>query len=559
MLKKKGVDEDIISSIRNMYGSRISVPVINNIAGKGIANIRGTLAQGCPNSMNWFSFGIDPLLIYLENRLEGIPIFSLPVLGPPLQGQARPAPIEEKYKVIGYADDVKPGVSNMAEFATVERAAQLFEQSSGNKLHRDPLKRKCKVLLLGRWIGTVEQEDIGFPHLKITDSLAFVGVHLQASWQKSRKQNNDELLDRAKKKIAAWKSGKFLPLVCRPFSLNTYALSRVWFRTHSVDLRVGDISTLSSLCKSYLYQDMLEKPSELVLFRKVDQGGLGLHNVKHKALAALITTFLQTAANPKFQRSLFHNSLYRSYVLMDDSILKPDLPPYYNQTFFDIIRKVKDHSPLNPIQMNLSQWYNYLVEEFVTMEVVDDEGRMQAKRCRVELLYPQNDWQESFNLARVRGLPTDTRSFCFKLLHQLLPFNARLHTFISTTNPLCQLCEQATPDTPEHGFFMCDANQQAGNYITHLIRPYDSNITQQRCLLLNLMTAPTYELMSILILATGLATIWNNRHKKKQTSPFQIRTDLECLISLLRKSRARILREAGSMIENTLNNFPFNC
>ena len=140
----------------------------------------------------------------------------------------------------------------MSEFAVVERAAQLFEQSSGNKLHRDPQKRKCKVLLLGRWRGTVEQEDIGFPHFRITESLSFVGVHLQASWQKTRKQNNDELQDKVKRMIGTWKSGKFMSLVCRPFSLNSYALNKVWYRTHSVDLRVGDISTLTSLSKSYI-------------------------------------------------------------------------------------------------------------------------------------------------------------------------------------------------------------------------------------------------------------------------------------------------------------------
>ena len=117
-------------------------------------------------------------MAYLEKRLEGIPIISLPVSGPCEAGKCRPEPIVERYKVIGLADDVKPSVSSMAEFAVVDQAAALFEQSSGNQLHRDPVKGKCKVLLLGRWIGTVEQENIGFPHLKITDSLAFVGVHL---------------------------------------------------------------------------------------------------------------------------------------------------------------------------------------------------------------------------------------------------------------------------------------------------------------------------------------------------------------------------------------------
>ena len=80
---------------------------------------------------------------------------------------------------------------------------------------------------------------------------------------------------------------------------------------------------LSSLCKRYIYQDMLEKPSELVLFRKVEQGGLGLHNTKYKALASLISTFLQTAANKNFRQSLNHSCLYRYYCLGDDSLRSP--------------------------------------------------------------------------------------------------------------------------------------------------------------------------------------------------------------------------------------------
>ena len=90
--------------------------------------------------MNWFGYEIDPLLIYLENHLEGIPIFSLPVSGPSEEHQAGPPPLVEKYKVYGLADDIKPGVSNMSEFAVVERAALHFEKSSGNKLHRDPIR-----------------------------------------------------------------------------------------------------------------------------------------------------------------------------------------------------------------------------------------------------------------------------------------------------------------------------------------------------------------------------------------------------------------------------------
>ena len=135
------------------------------------------------------NFGIDPLLIYLENRLSGIPICSLPALGPPEQYDSVPLQVEERYKVYGLADDVKPGVSSIEEFSLVDRAAGLFERSSGNKLHRDPVIGKCKVLLLGKWKNTLMQEHINFPYLGIAPQLSMVGVELTANWQATRKLN----------------------------------------------------------------------------------------------------------------------------------------------------------------------------------------------------------------------------------------------------------------------------------------------------------------------------------------------------------------------------------
>ena len=97
-----------------------------------------------------------------------------------------------------------------------------------------------------------------------------------------------------------------MPLTQRPFSANCYALSKVWFKCCAVNLRVQDITAISSLIKSWLYQDLLVKPSELVLFRKVEDGGLGLLNVKIRSLALLVRTFLETSINPNFRHSLFH-------------------------------------------------------------------------------------------------------------------------------------------------------------------------------------------------------------------------------------------------------------
>ena len=193
VLRAKGVSEEVISRISNIYDNCITIPVVNNVLGKPIKNIRGNLRQGCPGSMGWFGVAIDPLLVYLENRLSGIPICSLLTAGPIQSDGTPPQPICEQYTVMGYADDIKPAVTTMAEFALVDQTARLFEQSSGCSLHRDPVAGKCKVLPLGRWRNSIQQEDIAFPYMKLCNTLSMVGVDLTASWQATRKLYNDDL------------------------------------------------------------------------------------------------------------------------------------------------------------------------------------------------------------------------------------------------------------------------------------------------------------------------------------------------------------------------------
>ena len=88
-----------------------------------------------------------------------------------------------------------------------------------------------------------------------------------------------------------------------------------------------------------------------------------------------------------------------------------------------------------------------------------------------------------------------------------------------------------------------------------MTRPYDSTITEDRFLMLDIRTDALYELPTMLVLGAGLRLIWGNRVIKKRTSAHQTRAEVECLVSLICRSRNRKLREAAIMIENSLNNF----
>ena len=129
VLRKKGIAEAALDRFSNLYKDGITIPVINNVPGKPILNDRLSLRQGDRPSGVWFCYGIDPLLVYLERRLQGILIHSLPVHGPALHGQAL-LPLETRYKVQGYLDDCKPAITSMAEFQLVDAACRLFENAS---------------------------------------------------------------------------------------------------------------------------------------------------------------------------------------------------------------------------------------------------------------------------------------------------------------------------------------------------------------------------------------------------------------------------------------------
>ena len=199
-----------------------------------------TLRQGdCPSSV-WFGYGIDPLLLHLEKLLKGIEIFSEPVLGPTNFGEPRRLDkINCTYKLSGYCDDVKPAITSIEEFYIVDRAVKLFEGASGCELHRDIKSNKCKILLLGSW-KKWDQTDIPLYYLSKSEFIDMLGVELFSNYTKTRQENGNFAVELVKKKIDSWKGGKFMPFTDRAHSINSFILSKLWYRMASIELRKGD-------------------------------------------------------------------------------------------------------------------------------------------------------------------------------------------------------------------------------------------------------------------------------------------------------------------------------
>jgi hypothetical protein len=539
VLVKKGACPELISTLENLYSNNYSLVVVNNIPGAAVKNVRLTLRQGDVPSMELFSFGIDPLLWLLDRVLKGILISSSPVLGPSLQHAPPLPPLELRYKVIGYADDSKPAITSMEEFSNVDKALTLFERASGCRVHRDPANMKCKFLPLGRWRTTLVQADVPCAYMTLSDHLDMVGVTLMATWSKTRKANGDVLQKKIENTIRPWKGGKFMAVTQRGWSINSYALSKIWFKTRCVDLRVCDIKSITSNCKSWLYQDMFAKPEEMILHRPHYYGGLGMHSVKYKALAGFITTFLQTAANPLFRQNLLHNQLYRKHELYEDVPDAPTTnPPYLTEDIFTIIRSVKESSSLNIITMKEKDWTRLLTEKYITMLNIPGDASRTFIPSRAETASPTTDWEASWANCRQSGMSPELASFLWMMMNNLMSTQERLSRMGAVATAQCKMqgCDQ--DGSLQHELLHCGKNDGVGNRLVSCLQTIVQDI--QPAAILRLEFGNLGEELTLAVTwltAVVLQHIWKERDAGSNIYSYKVRADLEQYINLLRTTR----------------------
>ena len=364
-----------------------------------------------------------------------------------------------------------------------------------------------------------------------------LGVELKATWSRTRKANGDICQARVGDTIRQWKSGKFMHMNMRSWSLNQYCLPKIWFRTHSVDLRVQDVTKITSLIKSWLYQDQFLKPEELVMHRHPSVGGLGIHNVLIKAQAGLIKTFLETATNSKFRGSLFHTILFRYHILGDTSLPNPGFPPFYSADFFSKIRQVHDETPLNVATMSEGQWYQLFLQDNCTMEEGDGDQR-KLIMCRVERSKPEVDWERSWRLARMPGLGPENVSFLFKLVHQILPTQERVARTSARASPACPVrgCDHVCEDLA-HAIVLSQGNDGVGHRMMSCVREFSPRVGIESALRLDFDVEEDMELPLVWLIATVSLEIWKLRVDKSRVQLYDVRAQLEAKINLLRETR----------------------
>ena len=453
VLEAKGCSPAFISTMRKIYeeSPNYVITVINNEQQKKIRNLRNSIKQGCRGSTELFSHSIDPVLVKLDKHLGGICYHRISTEGPSHPVLGPPAAVESRLSLIGFVDDIKAILRTLDEFKILDQIISLFEKSSGSRLHRDPATRKCQLLALGRW-SNWKQSNSPLDYMSVVQELNILGVKMTRSSVTSRNVNGEELVKRVRDTINGFKAGRFLPLVSKPWTANCYVMSKISYRSSAYSLRQQDLNKIEAATKSWITQGLLLRPPELLLYRNLGEGGLGLVKASARCQANLIKNFVTQGYPLSPHANSYLSTLFRCHVTheLPENLLKK--PPHFGGDFFHIISQTWLQQKGDILKISKKQWESIVLERGLT-HVPDPQGSPTLIPTEQERRCPQTDWKISWDLIRTQGLSPNQKSSLFCLAHDLIVNNERLLRLKKRENANCSLCEEGL-DNKAH-LFLC--------------------------------------------------------------------------------------------------------
>ena len=222
-------------------------------------------------------------------------------------------------------------------------------------------------------------------------------------------------------------------------------------------------------------------------YRQVELGGLGVYNVKVRAMAMLIHTFLAQAISPRFATNQYLHSLYRWHVLEHRDLPNPGRPVI----FFAIIKDVKDNTPLNEMWVTVKQWYQLLMEKGITHTSDNPDSPPIVILSKIEERHPTVDFPTVYHLTRLFWLSPEQKSFIFKMVQSLLPTRERLARLGKVPTNTCLHCD--AEDTTAH-LLTCTFSLEVTNPLLNCLRSYFDNLTPEDIVILNIPVQESLEL-----------------------------------------------------------------
>ena len=460
-LAKYGFDVSAIKIFRNIYSDAMAMSYINGSMSKLIMDLSGNLRQGGCGSMEIFVVGVNPLLQLLEDKLKGVTIYSTPVQGPVQENEEVLKPVEKVVKVVGFVDDACPVVTSEEEFTIVDQCLQLFEACSGCKFHRNPSTQKCKITLYGSWKRKYNQNNIPLPFLQITNHVEILGILLYESWRTSQRENGSKILKKVKLVADKWKGGRFYDFLLRPYIVNTYLFSNIWYSAGVIDLQLGHLDDIQKRGNQYVHSDCFLKPQKVANYLEKGKMGLGIVHVRTKALALFIKNILNEA-NP--DGNCYLHAVIDYYCYGKDLETVPVKPDYLTDNL------------INKIKMVLEKCKTITTRKIYQLLLCKEMLIEEDFKLKVQIENPNLDVECARSLVASKLLSLKVRDTLWKHFHNVI-YDDIMKGKVTNSAPICKLCSESGVDRI-HIYFSCEKLNGCGREFMNVLKNFGQFIEE---------------------------------------------------------------------------------
>ena len=160
--------------------------------------------------------------------------------------------------------------------------------------------------------------------------------------------------------------------------------------------------------------------------------------------------------------------------------------------------------------------------------MTDAVGRQEDVLCRVERRNPECNWVTTWEKLRLPFLSSDIISFLWKLVHDVLTTEERLHATLGNISASCRYgCDEDHVANQIHCFFDCHLTYDIGQWLLKTVRIFSPN---NKANILKLDVPDKNAL--IWTIAKTLQYSWTKRssHKTADTSIFLASLDAELML-----------------------------
>ncbi|KAK3908760.1 Transposon TX1 uncharacterized 149 kDa protein [Frankliniella fusca] len=413
VLRRRGVGAHYVDVLRSLYAGASSQLRVNGELTASFP-VGKSVRQGSPASMLYFSIVLAPLMIVLEERLQGLALAN------------------SCMRVSAYADDAFLVLRDHDEAAAVMDVLQDYGATSG--LLANP--EKCGVLTTGGWR---REAPVAFPYV---EKLKVLGITFHANIKATIKDNWAAVIASVRG-VLRDHSPRGLGLTQRAEFVSIYALSRMWHVGQVLPVPKGAAAAVEKAIRTFLWRGQFFTTAMAVTCTPRAQGGLGIP-VGEKKCDAFFTGRWQGALvdTPDSFAGEWLQVLLGAFPL---GVLQQRVWPEASHFMaFNTCRtKAAAAEPEVDARSAIRAIYNELV------------NAAPAPLPRVVAKAPDVQWQRVWANVRHEALPEDVQDSWWKAVHDLPATRHRLKRIGRSESRACPTC--AAPDTLAHRLARCSA------------------------------------------------------------------------------------------------------